>query len=233
MSNINFNHHSKPNNSNSNNNLKEQSFSKRNEPAGQFKVNGLEYASASEAACAMLMERYIPNFKIIVGKTFQVEIGRNHCDHAQHVDFQVNSVLFEFHPPRLWRYKDRLGDFTSYQEKAEFYKIRKELKGQARKEHIAKMSKIMTENYYKKRKDIIEKSSEHKGKELIVTVDASDFYHKVIARFGVRVPSEKHFVAMFEQIRNDICKHSRITKADRQKGNIIKFPDRNDNRKAA
>lgn len=185
----------------------------------QYRVNGVGYASGSEAACALLMERYIPFFRVIPGKTYQVEIGKSERGDACHADFQIfGRTIFEFHPPRFWIKGRRLGEFSSYEERIEYYRRFNESRGAERKQIKQAMLERLALNYYLKRRALLDRSEEHKHKDLIVACDAHDFYHKVIKQFGENIPSEKSFIAQFEGLRRNICKRMKIIKPDPDRG---------------
>ena len=75
-----------------------------------------QFCSRSEAICAELLRRFIANFELREGLTFQVPIGSDGRGNTYSVDFLVDGVLLEYHPVRFYRNKKGFGDFRDSDE---------------------------------------------------------------------------------------------------------------------
>ncbi|MBX7136348.1 MAG: hypothetical protein K1X83_00085 [Oligoflexia bacterium] len=154
-------------------------------PHQHFLLHGHSYASRSEAACGELLRRYIPNFEIIDGKTQQIAIGRSERGHMRMVDFQIDNVLIEFHPPRFWRQTNKYGDFRDAKEYFAYRRTLKALRSPAaRRSFKARTVQMLSARYTAKRRAQIDQCPEHRGKELIVVHNAEQFYELVLKRWG-------------------------------------------------
>ena len=76
----------------------------------RYAFNGNHYDSQSEATVATLLEKYIPEFRIEEGKTYQV----NH-DIPKSIDFLVDGTFVEWHPILMFAGRANLGDMPSVQ----------------------------------------------------------------------------------------------------------------------
>lgn len=173
--------------------------------SGQYLHRGVRYASASEAAVAELMERYLPGFKIVPGETYQVLIKDPAKNTYKTVDFCVEGCLVEFHPLRLYRRKKIWGDFPTKQDKVQFLKQRRALRNPVeRRRFVENTYKRLSWQYYSERRSAIDRDPVYRGRELIVAVTAGDLYDQVITRFGKGYPGREFFLAQFEDIRRQV-----------------------------
>ena len=204
------------------NNLGEKSGSNSNSPAGTVNSrrakrtgkknheryhHGVRYASASEAACGELMEKYIPNFKVIPLKTFQIPAFDNMNGSVKTIDFRVGDTLVEYHPARMWQLGRSIGEFETRKEYGEFRKelnaAKRESKEAANKVR-AKWEKMLTKRYTKRREALITESPELSKLKLIVAASAEDLYDKVIKPLGKNIPSKKEFVSEFHTLKREV-----------------------------
>jgi len=165
-----------------------QSFGRAKGPKvtsqGRLSYNGNLYASRSEAACAILMERYIPGFKIKDGKTFQIPLGVSSGGHLRTADFMVHGVLVEYHPPRIHKSSKKPGGFKNWEEYDNYRAVYQQCTPD-QKETLKKLTEIkLTRNYTEKRLSQMAECPQHRGRELLVLVDSNDLYDKVLKRFG-------------------------------------------------
>jgi len=168
---------------------------------GQYRRGGVTYASLSEAACAALMERYIPGFRSAAGISYNVPVPDRDRGTIKTVDFLVKGAFFEFHPPRFWRSgKRRCGDFAS---RLDYLRYRKELKAiddPAQREKFKQQTRdALSRRYAAERLRVIRSNPELSGVELIVAVSAADFCGKVIRRFAPEAPSLKALLSEFDR----------------------------------
>jgi hypothetical protein len=160
-----------------------------------------EFCSRSEAVCSALMEHYIPGYTAKPGETFQIPVSKDAHGNVQAIDFMVEGILFEYHPVRFWRKKRRFGDFAGKEEYRFYNKVFHSLKNEARNFFQGVMRQKLIENYFRKRRGLLDANKLYRRVELIVADSAGDFYSKVIRRFGVNVPGEGEFLDIFEKLR--------------------------------
>lgn len=164
-------------------------------PPGKYMLDGVRYASRPEAACGSLMQRFIPGFKVIDGKSFQVPIGKSQYGHVRTVDFKIGSIFLEYHHPRHWTGKHNLGDFKD-REEVRFFKERLANPGlnpEKRERIRAQMYERLKENYTAKRRGQLDTNPETAGAELIVATTPEEFYDLVLKRFAPMLIPEKDF----------------------------------------
>jgi hypothetical protein len=150
----------------------------------------ITFASHAEYAAGILLERYLAEFQLKMGTTFQVPIG-----HDKTCDFYVNGVFVEYHPCNLnYEFDDR-------QALRRFWESLKHVKQPFRDHIIESISDELSEKYYRRRKFLI---TMHGGKdsELIVCRNPTDFYRNVIKRFGANPPREATFLQEFQNLAN-------------------------------
>lgn len=163
--------------------------------------HGVRYASLSEAACAAMLEQYVPGFEAKVLETYEVPVYDAQAGVTRTIDFKIGDTFIEFHPPRFWRQGKRYGDFESADE---YFAYRKALKKQKRPEDKRmfrrEIQRQLTARYYKKRRAILDGDERFRDKELIVATSPEEFYSKVMKRFGKDLPSKKEFISTFRNI---------------------------------
>ncbi len=167
----------------------------------KYYFNGNYYDSKSEAICAILMEKYILEFKIIEGKTYQIS-----KDLPIVVDFLVNNNFIEYHPILIFKSnKHGMGDFKNLDNYLEYQKIRSSLTIEEKKSYQNEVRKILAQDYYEKRRKIIDKS-QYKNLELILIQNPEELYDKIITKFGTNYPSKEEFIREFNEIKRKVNK---------------------------
>jgi hypothetical protein len=151
----------------------------------------ITFASYAEYAAAILIERYINNFELKMGATFQVPIGHNKT-----CDFMINGVFVEYHPCNL-KY-----EFDDRQALRQFWSALKHVKKPFRDHIIASVSDELSEKYYRRRKFLV---TMHAGKdsELVVCRNPTELYRNVIKRFSANPPKEAKFLQEFQNLANE------------------------------
>jgi hypothetical protein len=149
----------------------------------------LEFASRSERACGMMLERYVPNFELVTGQTFQVSIGYNKT-----CDFLVAGVFVEYHPMVLKH------DFDDRQAYRRFWQGLKHVRGSARDVIIKAVTDELAEKYYRRRQFLCRLSA-GKDSELIVARNPGEFYDLVIKRFGDNFPRRDVWLKEFKALK--------------------------------
>lgn len=70
-----------------------------------------KFDSRSEAVCAIILERYVPNWQINTGTTWQIPLPL-----GKFADFRINNTIVEFHPIDL-KHEMRASEFWKYKQK--------------------------------------------------------------------------------------------------------------------
>jgi hypothetical protein len=148
----------------------------------------LTFASNAEYAAGFLLEKYIANFELKMGATFQVPIGNNKT-----CDFHVRGIFIEYHPSNL-NY-----EFDNRQALRQLWEALKRVEQPLKSEIVGAIADELHEKYYRRRRFLI---TLHAGKdsELIVCRNSRDLYRNVIRRLADNPPREKEFVREFESL---------------------------------
>lgn len=162
--------------------------------------------SVSEMTCGVLMERYIPGFQVILGRSFQVPIGRSAAGYRLTADYYVEGALFEFHPPRRAGGWKNIGDFRTPEEQRTYYRNRLGLSGDDLHRYCAEIDNQLCRNYVERRSKQIA-SGDYRGTELIHAASPREFYDKVICRFSPNPPNLETFIREFHQVFESIWHH--------------------------
>jgi hypothetical protein len=165
----------------------------------------VEFCSRSEAICAELLRRFVPHFTLKQGVTFQVAIGNDTHGNTLAVDFLVDGVLFEYHPVRLFKNKRRCGDFNSKREYRAYTDICHSLGAEQREFFQSAMRARLTDNYYHKRRALLDQHPMYRRMELVVATTPEEFYYLVLRRFGKNIPrTVERFMAIFDELRRSL-----------------------------
>lgn len=178
-------------------------------------VQGIAYSSASEATCARLLERYVPGFSVVEGESYQVPIGISPRGNTLFADFQIDGVIVEFHPPRVWRPGNVAGDFRSRAEKREYGRAMRRADPQDRKEIKEAAIEKLGAEYFEVRRRIMDESPEHRSKPLVVALSAADFYDKVVSVFADPAPARAEFLKEFFELRDAIFQEQKQARKSR------------------
>ncbi|MCB0331715.1 MAG: hypothetical protein KDD70_18720 [Bdellovibrionales bacterium] len=166
---------------------------------------GVRYDSGSEAACAEMLERYIPNFRTIPHVTYQVPAFDEQTGGTRTIDFRVGDKLIEFHPPRTWRHGKKFGDFESAKEYADF---RREINSRKSREGKGKVRErwesMLTERYRQKRQALADSNPALQGCKVIVATSGAEFYDKVIRPLSPKPPPRGAFIAEFKFLARQV-----------------------------
>ncbi len=169
------------------------------------KEEAVRFCSRSEAICAELLQRFIPHFQLKEGVTFQVGIGKDERGNTRTVDFLVDGVLFEYHPVRFFKNKRRCGDFCNTDEYRSYTRTFYSLSDDNREFFHSVMKARLAENYFKKRRAILDQHPIFRRMELIVATSPEEFYSLVIRRFGKHYPKTiEKFMALFNELRTSL-----------------------------
>jgi hypothetical protein len=143
-------------------------------------------SSISEGASAIMLQRYIPGFKIEHDKTFQ-ENGDTGCIY----DFILKDAILEWHPIEIAHDGDKY--------LPEDYKVFKELKASAKtgdrkaiSEIKRSLEKDLAVEYWFTRQDASNGSQIYKGKEVFLARDTQELYD-FISRYNKNMISYGQF----------------------------------------
>jgi len=142
----------------------------------KYQLEGLLFDSKSEAAVGVLLQRYIPGYSAVFGKTFQAN-GDTCCT----FDFVLENLVLEWHPIRI-EYALQEGDKTAYRQIEtearqmgqlnEFLIFKKELKSE------------LAVEYWMRRQEASDNSGIYQGKEVILATNFNEFYELVLRKYG-------------------------------------------------
>jgi len=174
---------------------------------GNFILDGNRFCSRSEAACGRMLEKYVPNFRIVEGESFQIPIGVSHKGHIRTVDFKIGNTLIEYHPPRLWHTKSSIGDFKDRDEVDEYRQVMRSKKftREDKRAYKGVMEKRLSENYREKRGAQLKEGRLYREAELTVAASPEEFYDRVIKRFARgTAPSKEQFLTEFKKAMREV-----------------------------
>ncbi|MBN8548069.1 MAG: hypothetical protein J0M12_02010 [Deltaproteobacteria bacterium] len=172
--------------------------------------NNIGYCSLSEAVCGTLLELFVPGFKIIEGQTFQIALGN-----GSSVDFFVNGVLVEFHGVRFQAERGRFGDFNSRQEYVQYNRRLRQLRGNRykRQQFMDLTRERLMQNYFQRRRRLIDQHEAHKRCELVVVSNCDEFYDMVVRRFNrTFCPNRAEFRQIFYALVKVVARQNSVSK---------------------
>lgn len=146
------------------------------------------FDSRSELATCVLLEKYVSNWKPVLGETVQVPISK-----VCLCDFRINGVFFEYHPIVVAR---ELGQAFADD-------LEKSLARVSPKEAYSARNKVRDElakDYWRRRKAMIEIMYGH-GESLILATEPEQVWSKVIQRFAKGAVSKEKFMELFRSAR--------------------------------
>lgn len=135
----------------------------------------MTFASRSEAACAVMLERFCSKFRAISGITCQVEIGES----GKQIDFKVGDTFVEYHPIMLDR--SFINTDALHSLRVALRRVPKDTKIEVYKAVEAELAY----QYFKQRRNLLD-GSPYRSCELIVCTDHEQFIDKVVRRFADR-----------------------------------------------
>ncbi len=164
-----------------------------------------QFCSRSEAICAELLRRFIPNFELREGLTFQVPIGSDGRGNTYSVDFLVDGVLLEYHPVRFYRNKKGFGDFQDRDEYRSYTRAMHALKGESRRFFHETMEARLKANYFSRRRALLDQHPLFRRMELVVVTSPEELYAQVVRRFGRNYPATaESFARLFNDLNRGL-----------------------------
>lgn len=162
------------------------------------------YCSLSEAACGVLLQLYVPGFKVIEGRTYQVPFGN-----GRSVDFVVDDFVFEYHQPRFFPERRRYGDFRDGREYSKFIEKFNRLRSNPRQaaKLVKETEEQLVRNYYEKRRAQLDEHPLLSELDLVVAGSPGEFHSRVIQQYQAGdSPSADEFLEIFRAIVRNIAR---------------------------
>lgn len=154
--------------------------------------NGIRYRSRSEIACSILLQKVLPTWTPVEGKTYNVPVGQG-CS----VDFVIpeHKLVVEHHPLTIRHEMVDRGAANKLD------RLLYKMPGNVRRELLEALSDDYTARYYKDRRRLLNYSliSEFAGYELVVTTSPEDFASSIYVRLGGK---RSEGIAEFKRIIN-------------------------------
>jgi hypothetical protein len=136
----------------------------------------------------MALEKYVPGWEVVEGKTYQVPIG-----HLKTADFRVGDAIVEYHPISLMHemYKPAYTALAITLRQAS-KSVRRQIRAALRAD---KSQEYRKKRYWTMRQH---PDPEIQNAKLIICDSPKQFYQKVIKKFGEGdIPKLKEFERMF------------------------------------
>jgi|GEM_PF-2010835 len=178
------------------------------QPDGHCLLNGVRYHSRPEAACGALMEKYIPDYKIIPGTSFQVPIGVGCGGDVQTIDFRLRDIFVEYHPPRIHQVSRRAKVLRK--ESREIRRLRGLLRkrGVSRKlrdQTYERLRRCLTEQYVESRMEVLSNSPLTQDFTLVVLTSPEELYRDFLCSLHIsRLPDIGSFVSEFKRLMKQV-----------------------------
>ena len=173
----------------------------------KWRLEGNDYDSMEEAATGILLEKYIPNFKVKEDETFQVGKISDDKTCGCIYDFIIPDAIIEWHPVNLIHDFDYISE--AYQE---YEELKKEFKTPEDKIDLNLIRRgleddVATEYWFKKQ--YISDNSDYNGKEVILARDFNELYDLVLTKYGKEdLPSKRELRKEF----NGLMKEAELIK---------------------
>lgn len=175
-------------------------------PPPRFFYNGVGYCSLSEAACAHLLQLFVSDFRIALGRTFQVPLGT-----GRFADFYHRGYLIEYHEVRLFADGRSYGDFRSRDDYNHFIRSYKQVRHQPwrRERLLQETTDRLREHYVRRRRHAIDANPRFHGAPLLVAGSVAEFYYSVVRRFqSAGVPACEEFHELFYSLVREVAREN-------------------------
>lgn len=150
----------------------------------------IHFDSRSEAACAVLLEKYCPGWRCMPGATFQIEIN------GKFIDFRIGRTFLEYHPIEARR------EFISADA---FRTLTDALRPLPRAQKVEVWAAVKTElaaQYWKRRRHVLD-SGGFTDCRLIVADSPADLYRRFFSHLPHRT-TEAEFCREFRQLLRSV-----------------------------
>lgn len=150
-------------------------------------VDTVTFGSRSEAACAYMMEMFLPNFRAIQGVTCQIEIG------SRQVDFRVGNTFVEFHPFVLRRAFIKEGAYKQYESAI------RNLSGDVKRHLTGALEKEFSAQYYKQRRILLDGVPEYRDCRLVLCTNTQEFFKFLRQYAQQKLPDNDQLHRIFDE----------------------------------
>ena len=166
-----------------------------------YNVEGRFYAqSLQEGAIALLLEKYVPNFRVQNGENFQVKGKGLNCGG---IDFLVDGEFLEWHPVMIfYKSKNKGGDIPTAEEENAYKKCLETLAEEEREQFEDEYRKALAGGYWHNRQTLVNKSG-YSGANVALATDVVGLY-KFMSRHSDALPSFKDFCKEFRKKCEDV-----------------------------
>lgn len=157
-------------------------------------AQAIHYASRSEMACAILLERYVTGWRCVPGETFQIPLEDKTIDFRIHgvAHFGLRPLWLEYHPilhQHEWDDREALHRLTAILHRVEI---------KTRVEIWDCMKDELETKYYRRRRALLN-STGHKQEPLVVAHNVLDF-HRLLRVLSDSTPDLPEFRQLWNQL---------------------------------
>ncbi len=168
----------------------------------RYHVENRFYAdSLGEGATALLLEKYVPNYRIQEGQTFQAN-GDTNCLY----DFVLEDRILEWHPIVTDRDAIHLGLEEDLQALEE---LKSERNGKESRKAYSELARQFDEDlaieYWTRRQDATDNSETYQGKQVDIARNGKELY-QFLSQYS-KLPSHSEFIKEFNQIKEQVRKY--------------------------
>ncbi len=160
------------------------------------------FDSYAEAATAMSLEQFVPEYRVQRGVNYQVILERAGIK----VDFLVGDVFVEYNPIVL-KYLPTVTGFDTHEEYELYTQNLSQLDEDQQTQYSEQVLQGIAQRYYQRRRNAINQDPEFR--ELIVATTPGELYDQVIIRFGENYPSREEFTESFNATTRTIRNENR------------------------
>ncbi|MGV8152075.1 MAG: hypothetical protein ACP5OG_03265 [Candidatus Nanoarchaeia archaeon] len=158
-------------------------------------IEGRFYSqSMQEGAVALLLEKYISDYKIKDKENFQV---RDKEINNGGIDFLVDNEFLEWHPFILADMNNGRGDIPSKEEYKSYEKVISQLSREEQKRFQEDYEKVLAINYRNKRQNSVD-NSDYSGMNVSLVTNIPELYD-FISKYSDNLPSFDDFKREFNQ----------------------------------
>lgn len=170
----------------------------------RIQFRGIFFSSLSEAAIALVLEEFVPDFRVAPGVTYQVPLGQGRT-----VDFAIGETFIEYHPIRMPQHSRRKISRRSRLANPRPRRSGRSSYAGPHDYYHSEQRRMLAQRYYSKRRRAIDQNSALRGIELIVATSREEFYVLVFRRFaGPAAPTLDHFLALFWKAADRVARYN-------------------------
>ncbi|MBI2430569.1 MAG: hypothetical protein HYV39_00975 [Candidatus Levybacteria bacterium] len=163
------------------------------------------FDSYAEAATAMSLEQFVPEYQVARGDNYQVILESAGIK----VDFLVGDVLVEYNPIVLKYLQRRVTGFDTQEEYELYMQNLSQLDENQQVGYTEQVREGIAQRYFQRRRRAIDQDPGFRDRELIVATTPGDLYDQVITRFGENYPNRDEFIEFFNATTRTIRNENR------------------------